>query len=569
VELRDIPSSVVASGTTTVVWTIERSPTITKDGKSFKIIYLVVRADLGCINVLNNYLTGGAALAGDSGGYNPTYDSPQFTNEWIGNYSPNAVYAQRTWASNDPRNPQYASFGAGVLSWFVKGVPLSARTQTTAAIQHPVDVLTDLVDYYSNGSSITVDATQAARVKAATVYASCAGVVQPWASGPKRGDPIFQQPPSLRQVITAICQSADIDVFIDWSGQFSFSCDLWDFRIATSGTASWTPDAAYQTSGNGTTTSYIPTVIPETWLMDGIERWVPSDGERWAPYNRLWFNGGRLSPGDGVNTAPYQGPWDFDTPQPGAIALADRIIEATLEQGWRPYRQQAQSPWFWRQLNVVARDMVRFRTHIGGLQLELGQYFALSWTRGTVIAGPYSGTIFQCESITYAPGDDTVEITAVWRDDITTEQQYMLDDETMIVRSKGVLTGSATDAVGDQTITFGGTINLTTMGVAAGDIIVLRDTTQAADVFTRNGAWRIIAVVSATEIEVATNGAAAYPAAGVVVNADWSIVRGATTYHTAVSDPTNYPLGGDMYGKATDNVGEYSNTATGNRLNSG
>jgi hypothetical protein len=270
----------------------------------------------------------------------------------------------------------------------VKGVPLSARTQTTAAIQHPVDVLTDLVSYYSNNTSITVDTTMAARVKRATSQAACAGVVQPWVNGPKRGDPVFQQPPSLRQVITAICQSSDIDCFINWSGEFSFAADFWDFRIATSGSASGTPDGAYQTSGNGTSTQYIPTVIPETWLANGVERWIPSDGERWAPYNRLWFNGGRTSPGDGIETAPYQGPWDFDTGYTGAITLADRIIEATLEQGWRPFRQQALTPWFWRQINTVARDMVRFRTHIGGLQLELGQYFALSWTRGTTLGGP-------------------------------------------------------------------------------------------------------------------------------------------------------------------------------------
>jgi hypothetical protein len=562
VELRDVPTTAVenvvgGAATSRNVWTIERSPTITKDGKTFKIIYLVVRSDLGCFEIMNNWLTGQKAIPGGTGGFHP---QPQF--EGLGNYGFGGIAAQRAWASNDPERPQYAYFAAGVLAWYVKGVPLSARTQTTTAIQHPVDVLTDLVSYYSNNTGITLDTAQMARVKVATRIAACAGTVQPWMTGPKRGDPVFVPPPSLRQTITAICQSSDIDAFINWSGEFSLSTDFWDFTIATSGTASWTPDAAYQTSGNGTTTQYIPAVIPETWLQDGVEEWVPSEGERWAPYNRLWFNGAKASPGDGIQSVPFQGPWDFDN-WDTSITLSYRIVEATLEQGWRPFRQQAIAPAYWRQLNSVARTMVRFRTHIGGLMLEIGQYFALSWTRGPTLGGPYSGTIFQCEAITYAPGDDSVEVTAVWRQDVMTERQYLLDDETMIVRSKGGLSGSATPD-GAGTVNFGGTINLTTMGVVAGDILVLRDTSQAADVFTLNAAFRI-GTVSATSLDCA----AGTPPVGTVVDADWSIQRGATTYHTAVSDPTNYPLGGEMYGKTTDASGATSDSAEGNRLISG
>ena len=561
---RTVQSAPAGVTTTVTVWSVERSPTITKDGKTFKIIYLVVRSDLGNFAQGSgyNWLTGAVALAGDSGGFNPTYDSPQHANEWLGNYAPNAIFKQRSYAGNDPARSQYSIFAAGVLAWYVKGVPLSARTQTTTAIQHPVDVLTDLVSYYSNNTGITLDTAQMARVKVATRIAACAGTVQPWMTGPKRGDTVFVPPPSLRQTITAICQSSDIDAFINWSGEFSLSTDFWDFTIAASGTASWTPDAAYQTSGNGTTTQYIPAVIPETWLQDGVEEWVPSEGERWAPYNRLWFNGAKASPGDGIQSVPFQGPWDFDN-WDTSITLSYRIVEATLEQGWRPFRQQAIAPAYWRQLNSVARTMVRFRTHIGGLMLEIGQYFALSWTRGPTLGGPYSGTIFQCEAIPYAPGDDSVEVTAVWRQDVMTERQYLLDDETMIVRSKGGLSGSATPD-GAGTVNFGGTINLTTMGVVAGDILVLRDTSQADDVFTLNAAFRI-GTVSATSLDCA----AGAPPVGTVVDTDWSIQRGATTYHTAVSDPTNYPLGGEMYGKTTDASGATSDSAEGNRLISG
>lgn len=576
--LVDIPQTFVDSSsgtpTTRTIWSIERSPTITKDGKTFKIIYLVVRADLGALDRTSNYITGNHNVVDANGATNSAayesyralgYASTDYNFEFADGYSGTAVHQMRGYHSNDATQAQYGCLAAAVRAWYVKGIPLSARTQTTSPIQHPVDVLTDLATYYSNNTGITVDTAQAARVKAASRNTACAGTVQPWQLGPKRGDPTFQQPPSLRQVITSICQSADIDCFIDWSGQFSFSCDFWDFTVATSGSATWTPDGGTQTSGNGTSTQYLPMVVPETWLADGVERWVPGAGERWAPFNRLWMNGGRASPADGIEAVPYQGPWDFDTGTPGAIALADRIIELTLEQGWRPYRQQALQPAFWRSITMLARDMVRFRTHIGGLQLELGQYFALSWTRGPTLAGPYSGSIFQCDAITYSPGDDTVEVTAVWRDDITTERQYLLDDETLLVRSKGALTGSATTSSASAVVTFGGTINTTTMGVAAGDILLLRDTSEAADSFARNLAARIATVDSTTQVTLV----AAIVTGGVVVNSDWSIVRGATTYPTVVSDPTNYPLGGDRYGKVTDTSGQYSNAATGNRLNSG
>ena len=574
--LIDVPPTVWddVNRVTLTNWSVERSPTITKDGKTFKVIYLVVRADLGALSRFNNYITGASGLPGND---IPTssaalaqfqalgYGSSDYAYEFRGGYSGTAIHTMRGYASNNPDIAQYAQFGAGVVAWYAKGVPLSARTQTTSPVQHPVDVLTDLVDYYSNNTGITVNATEGARVKVATASAACAGTIQPWMMGPKRGDPIFQQPPSLRQVITAICQSSDIDCFIDWSGQFSFAADFWDFTIATSGSASWTPDGGTSTSGNGVTTQYLPTVIPETWLAPGLQRWVPGDGERWSAFNRLWFNGAKAYPAEGQPPG-FQGPWDMDSAQPGAIALADRIIEATLEQGWRPFRQQVQAPWFWRQLNIVARDMVRFRVHIGGLQLELGQYFALSWTRGPTLAGPYSGTIFQCEAITYAPGDDTVEVTAVWRNDVMTERQYVLDDETLIVRSKGALTGDAEPDPGGDFCDFTGTINLTTMGVVAGDILVLRSTSGNADNFSSCAAFRIQNVDSTTRVTVVPNFAAVL---FNCTNAEWAIQRGATTYHTAVSDPTNYPLGGDRYGKVTNSSGAYSNAATGNRLISG
>lgn len=553
----EVPATFYDSGSQTL-WRTERSPTITKDSKSFKIIYLVV-SNTGLERILSTIYD---VVTTPSGGGTSAIDDVLASLRYTGGYPPSAV----DWAG-----PEYKRRVSRVIAWYVKGVPLSARTQTTEAIQHPTDVLTDLVSYYSNNTSITVNTTERDRVKAATTTAACAGVVQPWTMGPKKGDPVFQQPPSLRQVITAICQSSDIDCFIDWSGQFSFSTDFWDLTISSSGSASWTPDGGGQSSGNGVTTAYIPVVIPETWLLNGLERWLPRDNERWAAFNRLWFSGGKANPAEQLDV-PYQGPWDLGTDQPGAVALSSRIIEATLEQGWRPFRQQAQTPVFWRQINTVARDVVRFRVHIGGLLLELGQYFALSWTRGPTLSGPYSGTIFQCESITYAPGDDTVEVTAVWRHDVMTERQYILDDETLLAFPDIIVADTCSPTGGAQ-VDFGPTVDLTNLE-NNGAILLLRDTTQAADVFTRNGAWLInlvdIATPGAHFVEVAVNGEGNLPAAGTVANGQWTIQYGATlSALQAANDPTNYPLGADRYGKATNTDFEYSNSEAGNRLISG
>jgi hypothetical protein len=534
VRLRDIPRTVIRGGTgglvVDTVWTVEKSPTITKDGKSFKVVYLVVMTSLG-IQIYNdavagNWDTTSLGQYGQTGGY------PVTAVEWMG--------------------PNYRVTASRVLAWYVKGVPLSAITQQTSPVQHAVDVLTDLATKYSNNTAIAVDATGAARVKQGNSSAACAGVIQPWSTGPKKGEVVIRtDPPSLRQAISRICQSSDLDVFINWSGNFSFASDVADYTTAT--------QAAGLIS------------IPETALESGVKRRIPGDGERWAPFNRVSLNGGRPNEAEDL-PVPFQGPWDLDGGAPGApdeaaIALSSRIIEVTLEQGWRPFRQQSLDPRAWRSINVKARDTIRFRTNIEALRLELGQYFKLSWTRGE-LGGPYLNAIFQLEEITYAPDDDTVEISAIWRDDTVSELPYLLDDETLLVRSKNSGTSAFQVLDGSGACNaFGGSDNFTTMGVQAGDIVVLRDSTQAADIFTRNRCLRIASVFDSDTVIVTGDLDFGFPGSGTIAAADWYIVRGATTY--PVTFFTNYPDGGAMYGKATDSAGIYSDSTTGNRLLSG
>jgi hypothetical protein len=535
--LVDVPRTQTIDGTTFDVWTVERSPTISKFGIDFKVIYLVVRADLGVVNLLNNWITGQSLLSNGSG-YPFAYGEGSLANEWLGGYPSSAIYKMRGYASDNPRAPQYAMFGAGVLAWYAKGVPLSARTQQTSEVQHSVDVVTDLATYYVQ-RPLTVDATTSARVKAALPSASCAGVVQPWtarANGPS---------PSLRQVLSSNAQSADFDIFMDWDGDLSFAATIRDYTTATAFAS-------------------LPSFTIEH--ADGRSVWMPAEGERHSVFNRIYLNGGKADPAE-EKTIPFQGPFDvgIGTGDSG-IEMDSRVIEVVLEQGWRPWRQQSENPLYWRTgLDTAGRQMVRFSTEIRALQLDLGDLFRFTWRRGTGSA-LFDDEVFQVENIVYAGQGDEVEITAVWQDDITTDNGYLLDDEDMTLRSKGALSGQA-QCDGTEVVEFGGTINLGTMAVDAGDILVLRDSTQADDVFTRNASFRIATVLGAIQVSVIDDtGAPATIPTGNVANADWSIVRGATTYHTAITDPTNYPDGGEMYGKMTDTSGQYSNAAFGLRL---
>jgi len=509
------------------VWTVEKSPTISKGGLSFQIVYLVVRTDMGDLRMRYVPVTNDEQRIGYEARV-VQLSALAYSN----GYPPETVASAGLY---------YQMLAARITKTYVRGAPKSQRTNAPVSagfgISHAVDVVTDLVSVYS---AATVDATSAARVKAGSPFAAASGVVQPWTE--RANNPSLPLPPfSLRQALTELTQSSDFDIFVNCSGAIAFASDVFDFTTATQA---------------GTIVE-----ILETELNPGLTQWVASDGERGSPFNRVSFEGGKPDPVS-YQDVPFQGPFDLATAD---IPTSSGIIETVLRQGWRPFRQQALNPWQWRSVDGVTRDRVRFSMHIGGLRLELGNYFKLTWTRGTEVGGPYSGTIFQCEAIAYSPDGDTVEVEGIWRDDTVTERQYLLDDETLLVRGKGALTGSATTTSASISVTFGGTINLATMGVAVGDILILRDTTEAADTFARNQAVRIANLVTNTELELN----AAIVTGGVVINADWSIVRGSTTYPTAISDPTNYPSGGTMYGKATAAAGTTSDAQTGNRLMSG
>ena len=87
--------------------------------------------------------------------------------------------------------------------------------------------------------------------------------------------------------------------------------------------------------------------------------------------------------------------------------------------------------------------------------------------------------------------------------------------------------------------------------------------TNAND-FTVARRTRIVSVDSATTCTVVWSGWST--TSGISA---WEIHRGATTYHTQIPDPANYPSGGTMYGKASGASDLFSNSTSANKLKDG
>lgn len=501
---------------TYTIWEPQKTQTISKDGVDWKILW--VKFDI------TNYGTWW-----------------QFTNPvqaQSGN-SPNPV----AWVYPVPpgANAQSLPEAYKALAYFqVTGYPFSAITVDDQAAQRAVDVIEDLISYYSNGSGsdLDTDRLDAAR---ATQVGWVSGIIQPQRPVSTRFKYSKQAPPAdaltsgqLRQAISDICQSADLDFAMTWDGKLAV------YNIALS----------YEQLTDTRVS------LDETRCWVGQER-TPSKGERWAPYNRVYV----VFP-DGTPHGP------FDNPDPEADLGV--VLERTIQQKWAPANTLANVAgdggfwWSYRRLETKVRPIVQFLTDKEGLQLDVGDLFDFTWTRGGS-AGPYNTpTVFRVEEMSVDPDNLAVNISAVWVNDLATEYPYLLDDETFlaVVASGGGRTATVVDS--DATVTFSSG-NLVSDGVVAGDVLVLTDATQADNVFSRFRQLRIASVTDATHLEVDDADLDFDAGAGVAV-ASWKIVRGYETYPDSSSDPTNYPNDGDMYGKICDDDDEYSDDSSANKV---
>ena len=346
----------------------------------------------------------------------------------------------------------------------------------------------------------------------------------------------------MRAELIRLCQSADMDLFVNWDGEFALACDLLDFNLVAA------------------TTGLLD--IPETRVSNVSER-VPSKGQRGYPFNRVYLEGGTESPVEHLGL-PFTGPFDHLL----LIEEFDDIVEVTLQQGWRPRAEQSFDPFLYRQVDNRIRPRVTFQTDAEVIaQLDLGDLFIFNWTRGS-LSTPYNGAFFSVESISYSQEGDVVQIEALYKDDLNTISPYLLDDESLILRVASSGGRYCTVEDSNVEVVFNGG-SLVTDQVRQDDHLVLLDATQDDITFTRFRALRITSVTGATTLEV--DGDLDFDAPTPVNVDTWEIRRSYVTYPTVGSDPTNYPSGASMYGKVSSDADPpaFSTAATGNRLANG
>jgi hypothetical protein len=511
------------AGATKTIWTQQRTDPISKDGKTWRIIWLEFNAE--------NYVTWAkfAIPAMEGSALQDIMSIPQLVDTTLANTT--------GWqALGGASFPAYAWLAIECF-WF-SGYPLSART-SEAWYQTGPDVVRDLISYYSQGaSSSDIDTTSFDTVKAALGNYFVGGTISSEAglSAARGGIGTLERSSrsygmnKLRQVLAEILGSIDADLSISWLGKYQLTALTNSFAEMTATLID----------------------IPETRIAD-VERRTPSLGERYSPYNRLFVvapNGETLGP--------------FD--HPTELAAWGRIFPRTVTAKWVvTSNMEGYWSYVWQRRLVEAkhRSLLKFAADIAALQLDLASYFTINWTRWQGGSTPYAAACFRVEGISLDPMSLNLEVEAVWMKDLLSEQPYLLDDETLVTVLSG--SGGRTLAVtnGDQTMTFSSG-NLVSDGVVAGDILLVHDAAAAPDDFSNDRATRITSVTDASHMEVAASDWTSRP--GIV---DWKILHGARTYPTAVTDAANYPSGGLMYGKTSTDADLFSDSTTANHLKGG
>jgi hypothetical protein len=500
-----------SAGLTITIWEPQKTQTLTKDGVDWKLLWVKFQVQAYRVWFSIAFASFDLAVATQDDG------SPVIVNI-------------------DEALPYVGTETSltGVFSAFshfqVLGRPLSARTAVNSDEQLGVDVVRDLICYYSEGGTDGFDLARYGSARQMN-QVPVTGIVQP-----QRPQSNALSDGQMRQTLSDICQSSDLDLALTWEGKIGIYSSHFSFADITA----------------------TRVTISETRCTDVVER-IPSKGERWAPYNRVYV----VSP-DGV---PY-GP--FDNPDPDVDWGV--TLERTVYGKWAyPFEKSdplySNMVWYsYRRLESVVRPVVRFVTDREGLKLDLGDLFDFTWTRGGS-GGPYNtAAVFRVESMTVDPETLAVGIEAVWVDDIQTSSPYLLDDESLLLRWSGSGGGTLTVEDGnDGLVSSGG--GFVSEGVAAGDIVVLKDSSQADNVFTRYRKLRIVSVDGDADVTVeSTDLDFDAPAPVAIASGDWYIERGATTYPSSSSDPTSYPSDGDMYGKACDDDDQFSDDSNANRL---
>lgn len=519
-------------GDTVILWTAKKSASITKSGVAWKILW--VEFDVDAYVLWFTFAFNSLDLQ------SPAESEAGFGNPFgTAGTSPNYLFGVAPVGAGAARDAPYRGGGAAAMEAFsyfaVYGYPLSSRTQKSTPVSG-VEVIEDLVNYYSYGGASSADAALFAAAKQSNGICVCGTInpskpssdrfkyssLSPVASSLRMGD--------LRQALSEIASAVDVDLFMTWSGQVGIRTGFFNFATRTA----------------------TPWDLPETRCRDVVDR-IPSTGERWEPYNRLYI----LGPDGGP-----KGPYDNAL----AIAAWGTIIQRTVNGRWlqgiggNNDQEAERTAWqLGSRVESVVRPVIRCGADREVLRLELGEQFTFTWTRGGNTA-VYSAALFQLESMAINPNSLDVVITAVWVGD--EDRPYILDDETMPVVVSNSLgrTAIVQDANPVANFTTG---DMIADGVQIGDILVLKDSTQAGNVFTRYRAIRVVDVVSANKLQLEASDLDFSSPGGVAV-VDWEILRGWSTYSLLeASSPGNYPPNtAALYGKACDAADVFSNTTT-------
>lgn len=425
------------------------------------------------------------------------------------------------------------------------GYPFSQITESTSAGATAAQTVSDLLTYYSaNPSAFSVDATSVARALAMRPGIFVSGTIS--SSGQRTGYASAMianySMGDMIDTLRGIATVGRFDVVFGHDSVVYLRLQAQDFSFATT----------------------TPATIPEENVLSVLSVAHASKGERGEPVTRIFVSRRGIKYGAFVHSTHE-------------TALG-RALEKTIGADWLSL-ENSNGVLFDYSLGtvgaVVAEGLIRnwvnsfvfdsypqrlsivFTTTLEVLAYELGDIVLLSWTRGGASADTsLIDAAFRIEGLTLHPLDGVVEVRALWVNEVRgwSRYPYILDDEDMTVRVLGGGGRTITLTNASATVLFSSG-SLITDGVAAGDILVVKDSSEAATAFKRNRALLVASVTDATHLVVAvTAGDGTDFGATTAGIADWNIYRGASTYHTSATSPTNYPSGGTVYGKISDSL---------------
>ncbi len=507
------------------IWKSYKTQTITKDGYDWKLLWLAFN-----VSAYDDWFT-----QTQQHGTGAVFPSAPLIKAWSGLAAGGLLEDLKIQAFS------------GVL---VSGSPGSGVVDGSAdPTGIAVNVLKDMVESYSSLGVGAVDGPRFARAGLGATHITVRGAIT-GASAPGNGNGSAQSARvspygvgALRQAIADLTSTADIDIFMTMEGKVGFVNQCADFASATDD---------------------FP-VFYEEEINNPSDK-TPNVGDRWAPYNRVYvMTEGNSAGGRGL------GPYD----NTAAIAEWGEVLAKTLPSKWwlevqggKAFTQPTPYVWSNRNLESVIRPIFSFTSDLTYLSIDLGDYFLLPWTRGGQNAA-YAITLWRLEGINVSPSGE-VSVSAVWMENLRTDSPYLLDNEDLVERA-------AVGFADDLTVTDGSLSivrasgNWNTNGVQPGDIIRIRDTSEALTGLKRNRDLRVDFIDDVVTVQLVASTDTDFGGAGpyVIAAADWKILRGATTYPDAVSDPANYPSGGLMYGKVASIAGVFSDGSAGNKLQDG